>query len=113
MTLLSTPFTPKECLRLQRKFTLDELNAIDNVIYGSKWLKKYNFWINHKPLGTKMVSFKVITPGDVLAKLLTKKVILDFSETYVLKFGNKAIKSETSIHDCLYKAAILLLSDCN
>ncbi len=112
MNILTTPFTPKECLRLQRKFSQEELEAIDNTIYGSKWLKRYNFCINHKPFGTQPIQFKAITPGEILAKLLTKKVILDFSETYVLKFGNRIIKSDISIHDCLYRAAIIFLNDC-
>lgn len=111
MNELNIPFTPKECIRLQRKFTDDELDAIENVIIGSKWMGKYNFWINHKPFGIKTIKFKSITPLDILSKLLIKKVIIDFSESYSLKFGNKIVKSDVSIHQCLYKAAILFLND--
>lgn len=111
MSELNVPFTPKECYRLQRIFTLDELEVIENTIHGSKWMGTYNFWINHKPLGSNRVSFKVITPLDILSKLLTKKVIIDFSgDSYCLKCGNKTIKSELSMHDCLYRAAILFLN---
>lgn len=110
-SILVTPFTPKECIRLTRKFSGDELEDLD-TIYGSKWLGKYNFWIGNKPFGVKYVRIKAIRPVDILGKLIDKKVsYIRDDDNYKIKIDNKSIESDISFHDLMYRAAIHLLED--
>lgn len=108
-------FTPMECIRLSRKFTVDETDRLSDTVCAIKMHGKLAWYIGYVPaLYSILYEYPAFRASDIINKMCS---VGDFSfskddQGYTVVFKQRTF-SGYKLHDVLYRAAILSFEDVN
>src|SRR4029079_11206015 len=107
-------YKPMECIRLSRKFTQDENDAVEDTVCAIKLAGQLCWYVDYVPaLYWVHYEFPAFPPADIFQKLTRisrASITYEPTEGYTLVFKQRTY-SGYNLHNVLYRAAIELLPD--
>lgn len=111
---ITTLYSPYSCIRLARKFSLDECDNIDNRLH---MFKNGNWRVNYQPFGYEIIlDVPAFSPADLINLLIIRNIKIDvrFNTKFIgidLDQSFKVPNIIDTLHNAFYKTIILNLPD--